>query len=231
MRPEFLIGLDLGQRHDFTALSVVERRDVAGGAEYDVVHLARWRDVSYTAVPEAVRAVTRRIAEAEALSGAGWALRPPPAVSLVVDQTGVGVAVVDILRAAGLDPISVIIHGGDATVRASDREWRTPKRELAGVVQVLLQGRRLRIVERLPLAATLRAEMENFRAKIDLTTGHDSYAAGADWRQGAHDDLVLSVALAAWYGERPTPLARSYSYLPTDDDEDDVPVPRWFGAG
>ena len=29
---------------------------------------------------------------------------------------------------------------------------------------------------------------------------------GREWRDGAHDDLVLAVALAAWYGENaPTP--------------------------
>jgi hypothetical protein len=34
--------------------------------------------------------------------------------------------------------------------------------------------------------------------RIDLTTGHDSYG---QWREGQHDDLVLAVALAAWWAE------------------------------
>ena len=33
---------------------------------------------------------------------------------------------------------------------------------------------------------------------IDPRTTHDSYAA---WREQAHDDLVLAVALACWWGE------------------------------
>jgi len=41
--------------------------------------------------------------------------------------------------------------------------------------------------------------MLNFRAKIDPATAHDSYSA---WREQDHDDLVLSVALACWWGER-----------------------------
>ena len=55
----------------------------------------------------------------------------------------------------------------------------------------------------LPDAPVLKAELENFRVKISLA-GHDTYAAGAgdEWRQGAHDDLVLAVALACWYGEQ-----------------------------
>ena len=38
--------------------------------------------------------------------------------------------------------------------------------------------------------------------KIDPLTAHDSYGA---WREGAHDELVLAVAVACWYGERPVP--------------------------
>ena len=55
-------------------------------------------------------------------------------------------------------------------------------------------------------AAALRAEPENFRAKINIATGHDSYGAGAgeERRVGGHDDLVLSVAVALWVGESVT---------------------------
>ena len=35
--------------------------------------------------------------------------------------------------------------------------------------------------------------------QIDPLTAHDSYGA---WREKEHDDLVLAVALACWYGER-----------------------------
>ena len=42
----------------------------------------------------------------------------------------------------------------------------------------------------------MQAELLGFRVKIDPTTAHDSYAA---WREGAHDDLVLALALAVWH--------------------------------
>jgi hypothetical protein len=32
-------------------------------------------------------------------------------------------------------------------------------------------------------------------------TGHDSYGAGEDSRENNHDDCVLAVAMACWYGE------------------------------
>ena len=40
-------------------------------------------------------------------------------------------------------------------------------------------------------------ELAQFKVKINISTGHDSYEA---WREGDHDDLVLAVALACWYG-------------------------------
>ena len=36
----------------------------------------------------------------------------------------------------------------------------------------------------------------------DRVTRHDTYEA---WREGQHDDLVLSLALACWCGERKAP--------------------------
>ncbi len=41
-------------------------------------------------------------------------------------------------------------------------------------------------------------EMQAFRMKINLETMHDSYGA---WREGTHDDLLLALAIACWYGE------------------------------
>jgi hypothetical protein len=66
----------------------------------------------------------------------------------------------------------------------------------------------------MPLVPVLMRELQDFRVKIS-DQGHDSYGA---WREGAHDDLVLAVAVAAWYGERwrpdtLSPPSESYSTL------------------
>jgi hypothetical protein len=63
---------------------------------------------------------------------------------------------------------------------------------------VLLQCGRLTVAPDLAEGETFVSELSNFKVKIS-TAGHDSYNA---WRESIHDDLVLSVALAAWYGER-----------------------------
>ena len=201
--PSFLIGLDLGQFRDFTALCVVERRESPGGATYDVRHLDRWRGVSYVEVPARVRAVLAGLQDAARRHDLDRFRRIDVTradATLVVDMTGVGIAVVDLLRDADLDPVPITITGGDAVAGDEDAGFRVPKRELAGRVQVLLQARRLRIAAGLPLADTLVGELKGFRAKISLA-GHDTYAAGDDWRSGSHDDLVLATAMAVWLGE------------------------------
>jgi hypothetical protein len=118
---------------------------------------------------------------------------------LLVDKTGVGAAVVDSFKQAGVNPISITIHGGSAVTWDEDfTEARVPKRDLVAAVQTLLQNERLKVAESLELAPTLKKELLNFRVKIRPETAHDSYE---HWREGDHDDLVLATALACWYRE------------------------------
>ena len=88
---------------------------------------------------------------------------------LVVDATGVGRPVVDLLRQKGLRPKGVTITGGDRGSQ-DGADWPVPKRELVSTIQVLLQGGRLKIAEELPNAAVLIQELLHFRVKIDLVT-------------------------------------------------------------
>jgi hypothetical protein len=117
-------------------------------------------------------------------------------VALVVDATGVGRGVVDLFRQSGLSPVPITITGGTSMGQDPDGGFRVPKRDLIGSAQVSLQNGQLRIAEGLALSEVLKKELENFRLKINVATGHDSYEA---WREGDHDDLVLSTSLATWY--------------------------------
>ena len=65
-------------------------------------------------------------------------------------------------------------------------------------LQALLQSRRLRLAPVLPEAATLVRVLAAFQVKVTTATEEELVA----WREGAHDDLVLAVAVAAWIGER-----------------------------
>lgn len=207
----FYLGLDLGQAADYTAIAVLERRDLnapvsppewripfrgerpempAPDLAFDCRHLKRLPlNTSYPAVADHVTGLL----ESPQLVGQ---------TKLVVDATGVGRPVVDLLKERGLRPVPVTITGGDKVT--FENGWRVPKRDLVGAVQVLLQTDRIKFAEKIPEVPTLVRELLAFRVKIDPLTAHDSYGAGA-WREGAHDDLVLAVAIAAWWARRSAP--------------------------
>ena len=65
-------------------------------------------------------------------------------------------------------------------------------------MQVLVASRRLKISSADPLAAEFHSEMQDFGYEIS-EVGHKAFGAA-----GAHDDLVLSVAMAAWKLTKPS---------------------------
>lgn len=188
----FFIGLDLGQAQDFTAFVVIERNNQEPAPEeqrqqlsYSVRHIERFAlGTPYTRISKAMRQVISN----PALSGGSC---------LVVDATGVGKAVVDLLKQEGIPLKQVTITGGEKVSRDGGA-FTVPKRDLVAMLQVLLQNKRLQIASNLPLSQVLVKELLDFRMKIDERTAHESFGA---WREGTHDDLVLAVALAVWYAE------------------------------
>jgi hypothetical protein len=202
LTPTYIVGLDLGERRDYTALTILQRHVLpTGEAMYDVVELERWRGKGYSILPGKLSEVVNALYQAghRAQRDAGRYRSMDPDIHILVDHTGVGIAVVEEIRKA-VRCIGVTITGGDA-VTGSGNDYRVPKRELVGRTQVLLEQRRLRIARDLDLTEVITRELENFRAKRSLLTGHDSYGAGEDWREGNHDDCVLAVAMACWFGE------------------------------
>lgn len=197
---EFYMGVDLGQANDYTAVSVIERvrtrRDWETHIRYHLGHLERFPlGMSY---PGQVERIAERI---ERLMGSPLRLDGgvyfDGKVTLVVDATGVGRPVVDLMRAAKLKPIPVTITGGESATSV-DGFQRVPKRDLVSSLQVSLQRGDLRVQSGLDLAPVLRDEMLAFRVKFNAR-GHDTY--GNDWRENPHDDLVLATALALYWPE------------------------------
>lgn len=186
---DFIVGLDLGQQQDYTALAIIE----STGEVYSVRHLERFKlGTSYSKIVKRVK----KLSQGEPLQG-----RAP----LVVDATGVGRAVVDMLRQADLAPMAITITAGAAVAHPAPDEWHVPKRDLVGVLQVLLQNGHLKVAEELPEASVLKREMLGFKVKI-TQAANDIYGT---WREGEHDDLVLAVAVACWWGKnRPEPRIR-----------------------
>lgn len=161
---------------------------------FAVRHLARWP--LGTSYPKIVQDVADMMA------------RPPlnNEARLVVDGTGVGRAVIDLLheipdRQFGFQAIT--ITGGEAVTHEGGYT-RIPKRDLVQATLVALQQKRLQFPDpaKLPAVTILQAELASFRYKINPRTAHDSYGA---WREGEHDDLLLALCLAVWEASKQAP--------------------------
>ena len=77
----------------------------------------------------------------------------------------------------GVRVVPVMITAGSEAHEGFEG-WRVPKRDLVGVVQVLLQHRRLRIAPRLPEAETLLAEMQSQRIHMAIVVDEYGGVAG-----------------------------------------------------
>ena len=177
----YSIGLDLGQSNDYTALAIVEKlysREAASEAAHKLTtlhlrHLERYPlRTPYTEIADSVAALVRSehlITHTTDEMLNEVTLYP----ELVIDQTGVGAPVADLLTARDLTFRSVIITGGEKV--HGRRRARVPKRDLVSALEVYLQTGLLQVAEGLQLWPVLREEMLNFKRKIDLKTAHDSY--------------------------------------------------------
>jgi hypothetical protein len=202
MAPRTILGLDLGRPHEFTALAAVQDsgQDGQGRTVWSLPLLTRWPlGTAYPGIVTAVKRTTEKL----------------PKPLLVVDATGVGEAIVDLFRQAALpveELVSVTVTAGQGAHKAAWDRWSCPRKDLAGAVQSVLQGRRLRIGKGLREAATLTRELAAFRMKQSSPTEETLDA----WRERDQDDLVLAVALAMWLGEFGPPPEMNIVHLRLD---------------
>ena len=177
----FIVGVDLGQVSDPTAIAVAEpiAQNAAIAPNIHVRQLERLPlDTPYPRVAAHLGRLVRAL--------------PGPA-DLVVDNTGIGRAVTDMLREQDLAVVAVSITGG-RTVRQDGDAWRVPKPELVRALAVAVENGRLKIAQRLALAPVLMDELRAFERTIGAG-GHIAF----EGKGAAHDDLVVAVALVAWW--------------------------------
>lgn len=191
----FTVGVDIGQAVDPTAIVVVESgrpdptpQEDRPPVEFLVRHIERVPlGTSYIDVVEKIAHVSEVVAAAFGQS-----------VMTVVDATGVGKPVVDMLRRRLALPLRAVTFTAAADeVHPDPHAWRVPKRDLVMALEVVLQDRRLHTASNLLLAEDLRAELQAFEVNVSKH-GHDSYEAA----HGRHDDLVMALCLAVWWASR-----------------------------
>jgi len=193
----FYLGLDLGQSRDYSAIAVAERRVELTGRRNRITYQDETETriilsdleriplrTPYPDVVEIVRAVTQRYR--------GRSLQ------IVMDATGVGAAVRDMLARAQLrvSVFGVTITGGDR-VTAAWNGYHVPRVDLLANLRVLLEKRMLEVTDTGREAENLRHELVRWSR-----------------RRATRDDLIFATALACWkangqtlsmYGPAPLP--------------------------
>jgi hypothetical protein len=195
----FTLGVDLAQARDHTALALIQHGEALGDwnsatlqcARFEVYDLRLLERLPLGTSYMDVTARIRRITAHPELRGR---------ITVVVDATGVGAPVLEMLRQAGISSmiVPVIITGGETAIDAGLQQ-RVPKKDLVAVVTRLLEEQKLRIADELAARDLLLEELMNFRAKPSRR--NIRYEAGSPRE---HDDLVLALALACWWA-RPRP--------------------------
>jgi hypothetical protein len=182
-----VIGIDVGQRRDPTAVCVVqtERRPLGQGTEEHFLVRYLERLPLGTPYPD--------VADRLASIAAGACKRAATTPVVYVDATGVGQPVVDVLRRQchGGRVTAVYFNHGDRRIEASRTEVRLGKAWLVSRLQVLLQAARVHL-PRTPESEALAVELLDYEIRVD-SDANDRYGA---FKVGTHDDLVTALGLA-----------------------------------
>jgi hypothetical protein len=218
----YSVGVDLGQANDPTAIAVLEKtivppetalfsptgerpgnRLVEGSTVYDLVYLKRPKlGTSYDAI---ARRVADLICELEPQGAFGELGQ----VTLSVDGTGVGRAVVDMLdvefKRRGttskgtprVDFRRVSVTGSQTTLKRptrTDGYWSVLKKDLVFPAVAAFQQGKIRIGKVKDRDALVN-ELKNYKRTTNIATGGMQFEP---WRESDHDDLLFATCLALW---------------------------------
>jgi hypothetical protein len=196
----WIVGADLGKSIDSTAISVLHhtitasenwRSDAAARTwqqesvqRFDLVHLQRLPlGMNYVTQARAIGEILQR----EPLKSAN--------ADLVVDQSGVGAGVVDLMESNGLRPIRIQITAGtEVSRREGGNGWNVAKSALISTLEAAMHSGELHVAGSLTEAETLREELRDFQRHV-TASGANTWSA----RAGAHDDIVLATSYTVWW--------------------------------
>jgi hypothetical protein len=186
--PRLTLGIDIGKKHDPTAVCIAEAQDRPTGGQmvthFVVRHLERLPlGTPYPKVVERIALIAKTVQ-----------LRTMTPPVIYVDATGVGQPIVDLLQARqGLLLVAVTFTSGQKRqLRAGHPPQLTLGKEfLACRLQALLAGNRIHLPST-PEGHALAAELHNYEIRVDQG-GHARFGA---FRAGTHDDLATALGLA-----------------------------------
>ena len=203
----YVLSVDLGSEQDYTAISIIERIEKLRDPNIPKTGLWQPEKKPVTVISELhlkdMQRVPLKTPYPEICEKLLHIVNDPlfvGRIQLVVDRTGVGIPVIQMMRQIGLAPIGISIHAGE-TVGVSKDVYRVPKRDIVTALLAAYQMRRFKTPppSKLPIIKTFAEELQGFVMKINQKTGHDSYEA---WMEKIHDDLVISAAMAVWWFDK-----------------------------
>ena len=196
------VGVDLGQSQDPTSIAVIEKvsPEIPANTAMPKVEALRFamrsirpryqlRLLEQAPLGESYPLQAQRLKRI--LARAPIAGHDP---LVWVDYTGVGRAVLDIFkqeRVPNLRPVTITFNGQEGPNGHGGHS--VPKLNLVSRLQALMHTGCLHMPDTLPLAKTFRRELLDFRVSYSAV-GNATFGA----REGAHDDLILAVALAVY---------------------------------
>ncbi len=179
---KYIVSVDIGKQNDYTAISLIERVEF----DYHLVKILRWRHSSHEKLISELQLL---LADPRMKDGQ---------IAIILDATGVGLAVCDFVRSAGIQCFDLTIHGGYST-KIDGWHISAAKNDIVFSLQNVIEKERLKVNPNLKYWKETKAELETFSPKVNETTLHVSYEA---IRSRDHDDLVMSLAMSALFGER-----------------------------
>jgi len=200
----FILGLDIGKYNDPSALALVQRVDSFGPRDPVTMTCPHSWALHVRALkrfplgrpyPALARDISAIFGHAD-LHGRS---------ALVVDATGVGEPVVDLIREQLRDTqrrvslVPVVITSGGAVTWSAGRA-HVPRADILASLNLFFQLDRLLIPNAEPAAPQLRRELLRFQSRPQ-PNGPGTMTA----RHGEHDDLLFALALAAWHATREWP--------------------------
>jgi hypothetical protein len=213
---EYICAVDIAKKRDYTTIqlykssqSILHHPVELGRPDQilsflDLVYQVKMQAVRYTEQSRVIRELLGRI---KLLHN----------TQLLVDGTGVGEAVVDIMREDGLNPLPIVFTGGSSVQpvysdfgavfgqgRGENRlnraqvlkEIHVPKEDLVHAGMLVLEQNRLRLAANLQHEDDFKRQMLAFKGKVNEKTGRKKFENESD---DIHDDWVVTYLMACWW--------------------------------
>jgi len=210
---EYILCCDIGKKRDaFSLMLLQDNAQILDGNKtlgtpdkvihfYDVTNIEKYHGLGYEESADRI---------AQVMQNPKLRLN----TDLLIDGTGIGDAVVELVRKRGLYPIPIIFSGGNAPVEHNAQfgnvfkgqegklsgvqvieSISVPKKDLVDAGKVIIQQGRLRVAPG-KWKDDFKEQLQRFKGKVNERTKNIKYEAETE---GVHDDLVVVFLMGAWY--------------------------------